>query len=325
MILSKIFSFFLYLILGLTSLDVVHVQAQQPGISTNKYDLVICAVFQNEDFFLKEWIEFHRLMGVQHFYLYNNLSTDNYLEILQPYIAAGIVDLMDYAYESHNQFEHTYFVQLPLYNHALHIAKQTARWAAFIDIDEFLVPVQHSNLVSLLAEYEQYAGLIVNWQAYGTSGKDSLLPDQLITENLLLKAPTEAACNRMHKSIVQPLCVAAATDPHYFLYHDGFFAVNSNGEQAQVGDPVVVDKIRINHYWFGTKDWFIHNKIPRRSKWGLSLLPEHVDLLISSCNQVEDDTILRFTPLLKKVMFPLQNEKILKNESIDQVGDHEQT
>ena len=39
--------------------------------STKKHQLSICAIFKNEAKFLKEWIEYHRLVGVDHFYLYD--------------------------------------------------------------------------------------------------------------------------------------------------------------------------------------------------------------------------------------------------------------
>ncbi len=32
----------------------------------------LCAIFKDEADYLREWIEFHRIVGVEHFYLYNN-------------------------------------------------------------------------------------------------------------------------------------------------------------------------------------------------------------------------------------------------------------
>ena len=47
-----------------------------------KYRISICGIFKNEAPFLKEWIEFHEMIGIEHFYLYNNNSDDNFEEIL---------------------------------------------------------------------------------------------------------------------------------------------------------------------------------------------------------------------------------------------------
>ncbi len=64
-----------------------------------KYYLSICAIFKNEAAYLGEWIEFHRLAGVEHFYLYNNLSDDNYFSVLKYYIDKGTVTLRDWPEE----------------------------------------------------------------------------------------------------------------------------------------------------------------------------------------------------------------------------------
>ena len=56
-----------------------------------KYRLSLCLIFKNEAPFLKEWLDFHFMLGVEHFYMYNNNSTDNFREIIQPYIEKGII------------------------------------------------------------------------------------------------------------------------------------------------------------------------------------------------------------------------------------------
>ena len=48
--------------------------------------LSIAAIYRDEGPYLREWIEFHRLVGVERFFLYNNRSTDDHLEVLAPYI-----------------------------------------------------------------------------------------------------------------------------------------------------------------------------------------------------------------------------------------------
>ena len=55
------------------------------------YDLAVVAILKNEGRYLKEWLDYHLLAGVDHFYLYDNDSTDNYKEIIAPYVEAGLV------------------------------------------------------------------------------------------------------------------------------------------------------------------------------------------------------------------------------------------
>lgn len=300
--------FFLLCLLCSAYLGSHPVQSKSDGLQEpfKPYDLVICAIFQNEAFFLKEWLEFHKLVGVQHFYLYNNLSTDHYVDILKPYIEAGEVELFEWPVEVYNQHDYLNRLQIPAYNHALGLVKETAQWAAFLDLDEFLFPVQADSLIHFLEEYQEYGGLAVNWQVYGTSWLDRLSPQDLIIEKLTLKASEKWEMNRIVKLIVQPKRVEWIPNPHFFIYQDGFFAVNSHKQALEpglMGHPVVIDAIRINHYWFGPYEWFLTNKIPRRIKWGIEIESSVLDGLISSCNQYEDQSIRKFAPLLRQKLF----------------------
>ena len=55
------------------------------NLGEKKYKVSICAIFKNEGKYLREWIEFHRIIGIEHFYLYNNNSDDNYETVATVY------------------------------------------------------------------------------------------------------------------------------------------------------------------------------------------------------------------------------------------------
>ena len=61
-----------------------------------KYEMSICAIFKNEALYLKDWIEYHLNIGVDHFYLYNVGSRDFYEKALRAYIRADIVTLVNW-------------------------------------------------------------------------------------------------------------------------------------------------------------------------------------------------------------------------------------
>ena len=67
-----------------------------PGNEGTQYKVTICAIFKNEGPYLREWLEYHMMIGVEHFYMYNNCSDDDYLTILKPYIDDNIVTLIDW-------------------------------------------------------------------------------------------------------------------------------------------------------------------------------------------------------------------------------------
>lgn len=134
-----------------------------------KYDIALCAIFQNEASYLQEWIEFHKIVGVQHFYLYNNKSTDNYRMVLDPYIKAGEVDLIEWKYTTNSDGGNWPTIQMMAYNNVLELTRNNVKWLVVIDTDEFLFPVQVDTLQTFLSDFEGYAAVSVNWQMYGTS------------------------------------------------------------------------------------------------------------------------------------------------------------
>ena len=95
------------------------------------YDLAVVAIFKNEGRYLKEWLDYHLLAGVEHFYLYTNDSTDNYKEVLAPYIEKNLVTLTDVPGK---------LMMYPAYNDAIDKYRFDCRYMAFIDLDEFVYP-----------------------------------------------------------------------------------------------------------------------------------------------------------------------------------------
>jgi hypothetical protein len=246
------------------------------------------------------------MLGVEHFYLFNNLSTDRSLEIIEPYVKSGLVDLFHSLVKIKNQLEMSN-LQIKTYTEALEIAKKTSRWIAFIDLDEFIVPKQKDDLVSFLEDYENYPGIIINWQNFGTSGLDTIPEGKLIIESLVLKAEKNNHANHFTKSIVQPNHVQKILGPHTFLYKNGQHSVNSDykphiGPILGFENDVIIDKININHYYLGTKEWVYKNKLPRRSKYKAHT-KEQIENCLNDSNQIKDDSILKFVPLLRELMF----------------------
>ena len=54
--------------------------------------LPVATMVKNQRRWLREWIEFHHMMGVDHFIIYDNNSTDLTIEVVQVYIDRGLVE-----------------------------------------------------------------------------------------------------------------------------------------------------------------------------------------------------------------------------------------
>ena len=59
------------------------------------HKLSIGAIFCNEAPSLKEWLDHYINRNVDHFYLINDNSNDNFKEVLDPYIQKGYITLFN--------------------------------------------------------------------------------------------------------------------------------------------------------------------------------------------------------------------------------------
>lgn len=140
----------------------VWLSISKPTIQNKQYNVSVCAIFKNEAPYLHEWIEFNHLVGIDHFYLYNNNSTDNYYSILAPYIDSGLVTLIDWP---NNQ------QQMEAYKDGIKRFSSQTKWIGFIDIDEFIVPKSTDNIYDFLKAFEKNRGAVkIYWKLFGSSG-----------------------------------------------------------------------------------------------------------------------------------------------------------
>ncbi len=100
------------------------------GVMPSPY-LVVATILKNEAPFLAEWVAFHRLVGVDHLYLYDNGSTDNPEASLAPFLDEGCVTLVRWPIPYHQK------AQDKALTDCLNRVRGVARWLACIDVDEF--------------------------------------------------------------------------------------------------------------------------------------------------------------------------------------------
>ena len=204
--------------------------------------LSVVAVLKDEKPNIQEWIDFHLKVGVEHFYLYDNGSSDGSAEVLHPYIESGKVT---YSYNTMDM------CQMACYYNALTAYKDQSKWMAFIDLDEFLY-APGGDLKKRLKDFEPYPGVAVNEVFFGSNGHETR-PSGGVLLNYTKRNKTP---DKHIKSIVQPahtLCPAG--NPHSFFYTGGT-PVNEKKEpcQSPFNEPGSTDLFRINHYWVKSKE-----------------------------------------------------------------------
>ena len=217
-------------------------------------NLAICAIVKNEAPYIEEWIKYHKMVGVQKFYIYDNESTDNLVSVLAPYIYNGLVE--------YTQIE-GYAKQMIAYNECLEKCRENVKWLAYIDLDEFIIPVKGYSLAKILEEYEEYPGVGINWFLYDSNGFIRKPKGGVIENYIRCHYNYNYPENHHIKSIVRPSQVIKMETPHNAIYKENKLAVDENknfikGDWDFIKDENIAraftnnvsgNKLRINHYW----------------------------------------------------------------------------
>lgn len=204
----------------------------------------ICLITKNSNEYIREWVDYHIKIGVEHFYIYDDQSNIPLKTILQDYIESGIVT---YEYKSSRKL-----LQIDIYMKCLKEHQKDSFWIAFIDDDEFIFLKKSKDIKEYLKEFENYGGLAINWVMFGSSGHKT--KQESVLKSYFHRLPYDNETNRHIKTIVNTQYVnlnEAPKNPHYFNYIDGKFAVNENKQahESSAFMDFTNNDIQLNHYW----------------------------------------------------------------------------
>jgi hypothetical protein len=272
--------------------------------TTFRHELAICAIFKNEAHCLDEWLTFHEGVGVEHFYLYDDGSSDGFRDVLRPWMKRGLVTLTDWTGGN----------QTPAYNHCLRRVRMQTRWLAFIDLDEFLFSPPHPDLRTALGAYADSPALFVYWVLFGSSGHRMRPAGSVLESFTRCLPPAEAAADAFDhrhdtgraeyvtgwakdgKSIVNPRLVRTfGVHKPQMLWAGQTLDENRQPPRPRVEGCMLSFKMfRINHYWSKSIDEF-REKVARGSICDKSRPPREFGRWMereAMLNQAEDRVIL---------------------------------
>lgn len=273
------------------------------------YDLAVVAILKNEGHYLKEWLDYHLLAGVSHFYLYDNDSTDDYDAIVAPYVAAGLVTSNKISGGS---------AQFAAYDFAVRDYRFQCRYMAFIDLDEFIYPKNTTDTIAatlneILKKFPDASGLAVNWQLFGSNGEITADYSRGVLERFTQRAPVDwivpiphrdiPGGNAQVKIVADPRRIYFFTSAHFPIYFEGCYSVNELGGRVDsyCNEPVTAEKIALNHY--NVKSREEHGRKVARGradKGGVADVDVGANCIDASWfdmydrNEVFDDGILRY-------------------------------
>lgn len=223
-----------------------------------KYEVSLCLIFKNEAAYLKEWLEYHSLIGVDHFYLYNNFSEDDYTEVLRPYIDKGIVTLTEWPIK---------YAQVAAYEDCYHKFKGETHWLGYIDADEFVNLRKYNDIKTFLSRYNAYPSVLLCWKMFGTSGIVKEPTNYLVTERYVASWPWLCETG---KSFINNDYMFRRVKVHYHVAY--VLGIPLYGvTEAKIFAPLMIHPFSyapfpsayINHYWSRSREYYLYKDLQR--------------------------------------------------------------
>jgi hypothetical protein len=197
--------------------------------------MTMCTMVRNEAKYIREWVEFHSLLGVEKFMIFDNGSTDSLQEALNGTIAdVHIIPWPPSVWSPENPHKeacqsysdgkmHGDFAfgacQISAFHECLQHERGHSRWIACVDVDEFFMPVYDKSRLYTLPEvmmaYDHMHA--VNWMpfVYGTNHRQlPIQADELLIQTHLLRR--EDGC--INKEFADPAYADTYDSVHWAHY-----------------------------------------------------------------------------------------------------------
>lgn len=209
-----------------------------------KHFIAIMCMFKNESANMKEWLDHYIWQGVDHFYLIDNASDDNYQDVLANY--KDMVTLY------HRPAK---FSQVDNYNEVFNQVKGQAEWLGAVDMDEFFYGTEEPMRKYFEANNDAIS-IYCQWLLFGSRDE----PEHPASVR-------KTFVNRDFTFRVDGKCFVKPLSFHFQHIHG---ALHEDGTTSHVvgetkwGRQILEnEKIRLNHYPIQSRDWFAAVKMTR--------------------------------------------------------------
>jgi len=279
------------------------------------HKMSICTMINNEARYIQEWIEYHHvILKVDHFFIYDDGSTDNITQVLKPYVDQGIVSLFywhnnrtvsdDLVYKDPvYTLNQRYCIADCIYNH-----QHETEWIGVWDVDEFLyVNDEYSSFPDVITRYLnplKLDCLQVPLTVLGPSHHHNR-PDGLVLENYHWRSNTtmfgyDSQTEKfIGKSMYRSGCGRAE------VHFSPKLPANCNQERSWPDLKTNPDfPVHFKHYF--SKSWQDFEE--KMDKWGWKANLEGFSSLMEKYYDVYDEDMDQYIPLVKHAIECTNNE-----------------
>lgn len=144
---------------------------------------------------LPEWVDYHLAVGVDHFYICQDVTSNIEMRLVErllgQYIKDNVVTLYDARELFPNTLDKNYGArQKPFYNLILNQLKllkdlNPYEWVTCLDTDDFIVPQRHGTIPRFLEQFDsnEICGILLNGMLFGCGNSNDIpiyTPDSII-------------------------------------------------------------------------------------------------------------------------------------------------
>lgn len=241
-----------------------------PKPQIDRHGIAIMACVKNEERYIGEWLRFHQAVGVRHFILYDDQSTDGTLAVVKETLAADAFTVIPWSMRMADaSSDQPLNGQVMAFAHAIMNFGGAFERMAFIDVDEFLLPKTGDTLQEALAAANGFPNISLPWHMFGHGGHEAK-PGLPVTRAYTMRV-SDPRKRHVHasnfKCIVDP-CEVTQVSVHHFETRS--FADRTSNDAGTLSDRrerkepgfYSADHIQLNHYYSKSREEF-QRKIDR--------------------------------------------------------------
>ncbi len=235
--------------------------------------VALVCIAKNENYYIEEWLNYHRKLGFNHFFIYQNDWR----------LSKEFDDVTKFKFDGHLQ-------QLQAYNHFINTNWWNWDWVAFFDVDEFLVLKNHKNINEFLSNYDCNA-IGINWVYFGDNGLSKVDNNYSVLSRFTKRQSTPHKAvksivrfslpGQLPKFIKNPHCINLTWLDVHKRSNFGPATIEPSDDIAQ-----------LNHYYCKTIEEF-RLKCSRGRACSNNILTDK-DFSEGNFNEVEDNSALNF-------------------------------
>ena len=230
----------------------LYVDAPGPA-ATQENNLAAVLICRDVEDYIDEWIRYHELAGIKHFYIYDNGSVDNTAAKALSHNKGGArVEVLPWAGNA-RAGGCIVSAQEIAYAHAICNYRHKHRWMAFIDIDEFIVPRQELTALDILESLQEFSNITLSWSQFGHCGHVTKPATPCIFSYTLRHQESRYHPNHF-KCIVDPCQVTMISVHDFYTADMGAKTANDKGQVEPTNAKIPAkgfissERLQLNHY-----------------------------------------------------------------------------